>query len=214
MDLAHSNPFAGHLGSAKTKNRFLYHFYWPGFTQTIKDFCKSCEICQMMTPKGRHPKAFVKQTDLSRPFQKIAVNIVGLLNTVSNKGNRYILTMVDLCTRWPEAIPIKYISLEAISEAFFHTFARIGFPKTILSDRGTQFISTATQEVSKMLGIKQVFTTPYNSPANGVCENFNGTLKKMLAKVTYPSYQLGYITTSYLICVQGITPKEYRLLTF
>lgn len=35
-----------------------------------------------------------------------------------------------------------------------------------------------------MLGIKQVFTTPYNPPANGVCENFNGTLKKMLAKVT------------------------------
>lgn len=32
--------------------------------------------------------------------------------------------------------------------------------------------------------MKQVFTTPNNLPANGVCENFNGTLKKMLAKVT------------------------------
>lgn len=45
-------------------------------------------------------------------------------------------------------------------------------------------IKEATQAVSKMLGIEQVFTTPYNLQANGLCENFNGTLKKMLAKVT------------------------------
>lgn len=69
-----------------------------------------------------------------------------------------------------------YISSEAVSEAFFHIFARIGFPEIILSDRGTQFISTATQEVSKkMLGIKQGFTALYNPPANEDCENFNGT---------------------------------------
>lgn len=38
MDIAHNNPFAGHLGSAKTKDRVLYQFYWPDFTQSIKDF--------------------------------------------------------------------------------------------------------------------------------------------------------------------------------
>ncbi|BFZ05447.1 hypothetical protein BsWGS_08486 [Bradybaena similaris] len=185
LDIAHSNPFAGHLGSAKTKARLLYQFYWPGFTQTVKLFCKTCKICQHMSPKGKHPRAYVQPTDLSsRPFQKVAVDIVGPLNTVSDKGNRFILTMVDMCTRWPEAIPLKFITSEAITEAFFHLFSRIGFPEVILSDRGTQFISKATQAVSQMMGIKQVFTTPYNPPANGVCENFNGTLKKMLAKVT------------------------------
>lgn len=76
-----------------------------------------------MSPKGRHPKAFVQPTDLStRLFQKVAVDIIGPLNTVSDKGNRFILTMVDLCTRWPEAIPLKFVMSEAITEAFFHIY--------------------------------------------------------------------------------------------
>lgn len=93
-----------------------------------------------MAPKGRHPKSFVQPTDLStRQFQKIAVDIVGQLNVVSYKGNRFILTMVDLCTRWPETVPLKYITSEAITEAVFEIFSRIGFRKVILSDRRSQF---------------------------------------------------------------------------
>lgn len=129
MELAHATAFAGHLGVKKTKQRFLQQVNWPGFIKSVKSYCKSCDVCQKTTPKGRVPQAFIQDTDTpSRPFQKLAMDIVGPLKITSNKGNRYILTVVDLCTRWPEATLLKYISSEAITDSLLLIFSRIGFP--------------------------------------------------------------------------------------
>lgn len=90
-----------------------------------------------------------------------------------------------MCTRWPEAIPLRNITPEAITEALMLIFSRVGFPNTILSDNGPQFVSQATRLVLSKLGIDQVFATPYHPQTNGTCERFKGTLKAMLGKVTY-----------------------------
>lgn len=66
---------------------------------------------------------------------------------------------------------------ESITEGLMTDFSRVGFPETILSDQGTQFISTATQEVTKSLVIAQLFSCPYHSQTNGICKQFNGTPK-------------------------------------
>ena len=39
-------------------------------------------------------------------------------------------------------------------------------------------------EVSRLLSLRQLFTTPYHAMANGLVEKFNGTLKNMLRKVS------------------------------
>ena len=53
----------------------------------------------------------------------------------------------------------------------------------ILSDLGTQFVSECMQEVSRLLSIKQLSTTPYHPMCNGLVEKFNGSLKSMLKKL-------------------------------
>lgn len=129
MELAHATAFAGHLGVNKAKQRFLQQVNWPGFIKSVKSYCKSCDVFQKTTPKGRVTQAFIQDTDTpSRPFQKLAMDIVGPLKITSNKGNRYIVTVVDLCTRWPEATLLKYISNEAITDSLLLIFSRIGFP--------------------------------------------------------------------------------------
>lgn len=41
-----------------------------------------------MIPKGKVPKAFIQDTDVSlRPFKPVDVDIVGPLNIASDKGN-------------------------------------------------------------------------------------------------------------------------------
>lgn len=39
------------------------------------------------------------------------------------------------------------------------------------------------KEVSRILSVKQLVTSPYHAMCNGLCEKFNGTLKAMLKKV-------------------------------
>ena len=61
-------------------------------------------------------------------------------------------------------------------------FARVGIPREILSDQGSQFISSVIKEVCRLLSLKQMVTTPYHPMCNGLVEKFNGTLKNMLRK--------------------------------
>ena len=53
-----------------------------------------------------------------------------------------VLTLVDVATRYPEAIPLKSISTEAVAEALVEIFLRLGIRDEILSDRGSQFTAS------------------------------------------------------------------------
>ena len=86
--------------------------------------------------------------------------------------------MVDYATRYPEAVPLEKIDTESIAEALMGIFSRVGFPREILSDNGTQFVSQVMREVTRLISVKRLFSSPYHPMANGLCEKFNGTLKK------------------------------------
>src|SRR6218665_3517020 len=43
MSLAHEEPFGGHLGEEKTRERIKLSFVWPKMRREIDTFCKSCE---------------------------------------------------------------------------------------------------------------------------------------------------------------------------
>ena len=120
---------------------------------------------------------------MDAPFQRVAIDLIGPLSPVSNKGNRYILTVVDYATRYPEAIPLAKIDTVSVAEALLEVFSRVGFPEEILSDRGSQFTSSLVEEIGRLIRVKQLFTTPYNPRCNGLCERVNGILKEMLKKM-------------------------------
>ena len=118
---------------------------------------------------------------IDTPFQRIAINLVGPIHPCSDRKNRYILTVVDYATRYPEAVALANIDTKSVAEALFlHT--RVGFPQEILSDHVSQFTSDLMHEISRLLSIKQITSSVYHPICNGLCERFNGTLKLMLRK--------------------------------
>ena len=125
------------------------------------------------------------------PFDKVAIDLIGPLHHVTNCGKRYILTVVDYATRYTEAVPLENIDNESIAEALIGIFSRVGFPREILSDNGIQFVSQVMKKVTILISLKQLFSSPYHPMANGLCEKFNGTLKKVL------------------ICMSNAQPKEW-----
>ena len=89
-----------------------------------------------------------------------------------------------MCTRFPEAVPLKDISTSTVAEALLNMFSRVGLPHRIHSDRGSQFTSEMMREVYRLLDIRQSSTTPYHAMGNGIVENFNKTIKNLLQKVS------------------------------
>ena len=53
----------------------------------------------------------------------------------------------------------------------------------MLTDQGSQFTSEVMKQVSKLLSVHQLTTTPYHPMCNGLVERFNGTLKQMLRRM-------------------------------
>ena len=184
MKLAHQSILGGHQGSKKTSDKVLSNFFWPGVQSDIQRYCRSCDICQRTIPKGKVTKVPLGHMPLiDKPFQRIAVDIVGPIFPVTDRGNKYILTLVDYATRYPEAIALKSIETHRVAEALVEVFSRVGVPREILTDQGAQFTSGIMKEVSRLLSIKQLTTTPYHPACNGLVERFNGTLKQMLKRL-------------------------------
>ena len=184
LKIAHESLLGGHQGSKKTSDRVLMSFYWPGILADISRYVQSCDICQRTFPKGKVQKIPLGNMPIiDTPFKRVAVDIVGPIEPRTSRGNKYILTMVDYATRYPEAVPLKNIEAITIADALFDIFSRIGVPQEILSDRGTQFTSGLFREVTKLLSMRQLFTTPYHPAGNGLVERFNGTLKTMLRRM-------------------------------
>ena len=118
MTLAHESLMAGHLGIRKTIDWVVAEFFWPGVCGDVTRFCKSCHICQSTVQKGRVAKVPLGRLLLmDTPFKRVAVDIVGPIETRSNNRSRYILTMMDYATCYPEAIALPSIESERVAEA-------------------------------------------------------------------------------------------------
>jgi len=117
------------------------------------------------------------------PFQRVGIDLVGPITPPSTSGNRFILCVVDYATRYPEAVALPGVSTEQVAEALCRIFSRVGVPRQILSDQGSQFVSEVMKEVYRLLSIQHITSTPYHSQANGLVEKFNGTLKSMIKKL-------------------------------
>ena len=184
MEVAHGSIMEGHLGIKKTTDNIESAFYWPGIQSDITRFCKSCDVCQKKVNKGSVPKVPLQQMPLiDTSFKRVAIDLVGPIRPPSEEGHRYILTLVDFATRYPEAVPLKTIDTETVAEALVNSFSRLGIPEEILSDLGTQFVSDCVKEVTRFLSTKQITTTPYHRMCNGLTEKFNVRMNLMLNRL-------------------------------
>jgi len=181
LRLAHDTPLAGHLGVNKTYRRILNHFYWPGIRKDVKSFCKTCSACQQVgKPNCKPPLAPLKPIPaVNEPFSQVVIDCVGPLPK-TRAGNQYLLTIMCLSTRFPEAVPLRNIKAPSIVKALLKFFTFVGLPRSIQSDQGSNFMSGVFQQVMYQLGIRQFKSTAYHPQSQGALERFHQTLKNMM----------------------------------
>ena len=188
LNTAHDLPLTGHFGIKKTVRTIQKHFYWPQMTREIKQFCRNCHWCQLAGhPRDKTIAPLVQVPIVEVPFSRVAMDITGpLIETTA--GHKYILVVTDLCTKYPDALPLVDIDSESIAKGLIAIFSRTGFPVEILHDNATNFCSNLMTTLWKMCGIRQITSSIYHPMGNAQVERLNGVLKQMLRKFTkqYP----------------------------
>ena len=179
--LAHRAPMAGHFGTKKMQEKILQQFYWPKLGADVSRWCRECQECQKGNKTLQKKAELIPLPVIDQPFKRVAMDIVGPLRRTTT-GFKYILTFMDFATRYAEAVPLKKIDAETVADALCQIFTRLGIPDEILSDQGSNFMSTLMAAVFNLLQVKHIRTSPYHPQTDGMLERFHATLKAMLRK--------------------------------
>ena len=175
MNELHSGKLSNHPGIVHMYDIMREKVWWPGMLSDIALYVKRCTLCQQF--KNKKIAVPVQPMSIARaPWSCVAVDHVGPL-PISERGNKYILTCIDKFSRYAEAFAVDDIDQKTTAQAIVNGIVcRHGLFDVLQSDRGSAFVSQLAGNIYKELGIKQVKTSAYHPPANGVIEIFNKTL--------------------------------------
>ncbi|KAG1663752.1 Retrovirus-related Pol polyprotein [Nymphon striatum] len=177
----HDVKSAGHLGRRKVLEKAKERFYWPNMTKDIEDYLKKCHVCAVCkdTPVSCAP---LKPVDISRfkPFQRLAMDIMGPIQPISENGNKFILVCQDYYTKWVEIKALPSTEANAMIKFLLDdVFSRYGVCSELVTDQGTQFMSREFQDFLCNLGIRHLKTSVYH-PQSDLVERTNRTVINMI----------------------------------
>ena len=177
IDQCHSPPLCGHCGFHKTLERVQRDYYWPKLNSQVRDFVRNCEICKAIKPVNHIRKAPMGNfREALRPWHIVYLDFVGPLPR-SKAGNAHILTVVDSFSKFVHAHPLREAtSKQLIKFLRANIFLIFGVPEIIVSDNGSQFISTEFQNFLKEYCVKFWPVSRYHPQANAA-EAANKTLE-------------------------------------
>ena len=174
----------GHAGQKRLYGYLKRKFYWKNMDTDVQKTVTGCGLCKQATMKqDQYPRLPIGVPQ--KPFGKIAIDLVGPLRK-SYMGNMYVLTMMDLFSGWPEAVGIPDKRAETVGLTFQRMFLSWhSFPLEVLSDRGSEWISSVFQDILGAGNTKHVKTSSYTPSSNGKLERFHSFLMVGVRKLTY-----------------------------
>lgn len=173
----HLLPTSGHAGVNRMLNNIKKYYFWPGISNDVIEYVQKCKECQIKKHSNKQTKQPMSVTTTPNTgFERVSLDIVGPLD-VDNYNYKYILTLQCHLTKFVEAYPLTNKDSESISRTFVNKFIlRYGIPKEIITDQGTEFLSSVMSDVCSLLGITKLHSTAYHHQTIGGLENTHKSL--------------------------------------
>jgi transposase InsO family protein len=183
LEKSHTGMTGGHLGIKRMQHQLQLRAYWPGWADDVARYCKQCNECAQYHRGQLKRQGELQTFPTGEPFERIAIDLTGP-HPPSRSGHTYILTMVDLFSKWAEAIPIRNKEAITVARALVDVvICRFGVPLQLLSDNGKEFDNSVLKEICRLLEIDKIRTTVYKASTNGAVERLHRTMNSMIGKV-------------------------------
>lgn len=129
----------------------------------VEKFIKNCVSCQLNKHSPQNKMSLKITTTSKRSFQKLFLDIVGPLPLLSHNGKRYILTLQDDFSKYSLAIALENQEADTVAKVFAEEFiCKFGVSESILTDQGSNFMSSLFQSLCKLFQMKKFNSTAYH----------------------------------------------------
>jgi hypothetical protein len=153
----------------------------------IKRYVHSCLKCFLSRSSAQRGGAVKNQGLLATwgsevdKFSIIHIDFVGPLPEPTPRENRFILTIKDRGSGFLEAWPTPDCGGRTAASVLWNQwFMRFGFPKAIVSDRGSAFRCDLFKNLAHFAGYDLKPTTAYHPQTNGLVEREHRNLKQYM----------------------------------
>jgi transposase InsO family protein len=177
MKEVHDQPAGGHPGKHKTLGLLRHGYFWPKMADTVAQYVRNCHTCSRMKHSREKYNGLLKPLPIpERPWLDISCDFVTGLPAC--QGYDAVLTVVDRFSKMKHYIPCtKKTKAPDLARLFIcHVWRYHGLPRSVVSDRGPQFVSEFWRELCRILGIKVKLSTAAHPETDGQSEIANKEL--------------------------------------
>jgi hypothetical protein len=179
---AHETPYSIHPGNTKMYMDLKERFWWNNMKRDIDEYIAKCDVCSRVKAEHQKPAGLLQPLKVPDwKWDQIGMDfITGLPRTKS--GYDYIWVVVDRLTKVAHFIPVKttYTSAKLADIYMKRIVCLHGVPKSIVSDRGTQFTLHFWKQLHESLGMRLEFSIAFHPRTDGQTERVNQILEHML----------------------------------
>lgn len=199
MDLRkeYYNPKSGFVSAKKLYEKVKHLGYKM---KDVQAFIKSQEVNQRFVPPKKEKFVPLYAND---DYERWQADLVDMRNLPANRnhGYKWILCVIDVFSKKAWARPTKTKAANEVTEAFYDIIKEEGTVATQLdTDNDKAFLGRPFQELIDAFGIYHNVNIPGDHRAQGVVEQFNKILKRLLYK-----YMEAYETNDWVDALQDLT---------
>lgn len=163
------HKYLAHFGTDKVLEFTNRYFAIENLERIVRDVVASCHLCiatKVYARPTRGPPYYELPNDVG---EIVSLDLYGPLPR-SYDGNGYALVVMDQFSKYTKIYPMRDKKLKTIerviTEFYFRDIGRV--PRTILTNRGGQFLTNRWKEFARQNGFKTRRTSPYNPQSNPV----------------------------------------------
>ena len=183
IKLAHDSVETGHPGKNKLYEILSRDYFWPRISYDAAQYCRNCHDC--IRNKGSKLRYQGTLKPLPLPVQRwrdISVDFVGPLVKHAHTKNNCIMVVVDRLSKDRHYIPCNTkMKASELARLFCRDVWKLhGLPDSIVSDRGSLFVSEFWKAVCHRLRINISLSTAYHPETDGNTEIANAYMEQYL----------------------------------
>eukprot|EP00741_Cyanophora_paradoxa_P001336 tig00000480_g1292.t1 len=170
-----------HRGAPIVARRIASRFWWPGMTNAVHRFVKTCRHCQFAKAQ-RRPRVQHMVLESAHPGDLRQVDLFPM--EPHRRGVHLftgVIVDVDAFTKFPEIIMYTAADGQALEMAAQIIFAANGAPKRYLSDNGTVLGPKSLWGTFwRAKGTRMIYTGINHQSTNGGAERLGGIYKRLV----------------------------------